>query len=142
MSYWEKYLAGILDNIQVSIKNIHIRLEDRKESVIDEYVLIRGQYTTKKTKVYKNMCIGATIKEISLKTHQFDGEIIQDVDEEQNTEEKKEKSKGSYFFDRSYQKGKPVLRNLEVNELGLYIETDGDLISYHAESKEITKEQP
>ena len=76
MSYWEKYLAGILDNIQVSIKNIHIRLEDRKESIIDDYVLIRGQYTTKKTKVYKNMCIGATIKEISLKTLEFGGEII------------------------------------------------------------------
>lgn len=35
-----------------------------------------------------------------------------------------------------------MLRNLKVDGLGLYIETDGPLISYHAETKEITNEQP
>jgi hypothetical protein len=90
------------------------------------------------------MCIGLTIKEISLKTIEYDSkdELNCNYDEDDEQEQKVKPEVKNYFFDRTQQKGKPLLRNIVVDGLGLYIETDGELISYPAESPEVPSEQP
>ena len=74
------YQTSIMDNIQIEITNIHIRLEDQKENLMQQFGAAAGlgaqiqknRFTAKTRglkeddrqipKVYDQMCIGVMVK--------------------------------------------------------------------------------
>ena len=79
--YFERYAARVKDNLRVAISNIHIRLEDQREKVIEEYeyevgidaqqdASRRSNLPGKKT-VCDKMCIGIMLQELTLKTVEY-----------------------------------------------------------------------
>lgn len=63
--YFERYVTRIQDNLKISIKNIHIRLEDQKEQLIDSYSYKLDESAKKPV---EKMCIGVTLMDLNLTT--------------------------------------------------------------------------
>jgi len=59
-SIFSSYIKRIQDNLRIEIKNVHIRLEDQKETDV------HGQGPG--VKAYEQMCIGVSLREIGLQT--------------------------------------------------------------------------
>lgn len=64
VTYLERLRAHALDNLQIEITNVHVRLEDSYEALSDSH-------WTGRSKQLLKTCIGVAVKNISLKTREY-----------------------------------------------------------------------
>lgn len=78
-------MTRIKDNLQVGISNIHVRLEDQQEKLIEEYTMndttagkqeasssgIGLQRHRGRKSVLEKLCIGITLQELNLRTRDY-----------------------------------------------------------------------